>query len=72
MDKNKNTKPFSTAITEAVIEMIKNTINKEQAENFHEFMHGYTDIFTNNIFTKINYTYRNVTAMIRDKILSCS
>ena len=34
--------------------------------HFHEFLSGYTDIFTNSIFTK-DYTYHNLSGMIQNK-----
>ena len=36
-------------------------------EHFHEFLHAYTDIFTNNIYARIDYTYHNFRGMIQNK-----
>ena len=35
--------------------------------NFHEFLRGYTDIFTNNIYATKHYTYHNLRGMIQNK-----
>ena len=42
---------------------------QNQEENFYEFMLAYTDIFTNKIFSTIDYTYHNLKDVIRDKEL---
>ena len=36
-------------------------------EHFHEFLRGYTDIFTNNIYATKDYTYHNLRGMIQNK-----
>ena len=33
----------------------------------HEFLRGYTDIFTNNIYATKDYTYHNLRGMIQNK-----
>ena len=36
-------------------------------EHFHEFLRGYTDIFTNNIYATKDYTYHNLRGIIQNK-----
>ena len=52
---------------EKVTERVENSLNQNQAENFHEFMHAYTDIFTNNVFATKDYTYHNLKDIIKYK-----
>ena len=44
-----------------------NIIFNENLEDLHEFLHGYTDVFTNNIYTTNNYTYHDLRGMIQNK-----
>ena len=36
-------------------------------QHFHEFLRGYTDIFSNNIYATKDYTYHNLRGMIQNK-----
>ena len=54
---------------ESITERVENYLDRDQVENFLEFMRAYTDIFTNNIFATKDYTYHNLKNMIRDKDL---
>ena len=49
---------------ESLAESVKGNIDHEYLEHFHEFLHGYTDIFTSNIYATKDYTYHNVRGII--------
>ena len=51
----------------SLAESIKSNINHKNLEHFHEFLHGYTDIFSNNIYATKDYTYHNLCGMIQNK-----
>ena len=52
---------------ESLAESVKGSIDHKNLEHFHEFLRGYTDIFTNNIYTTKDYTYHNLRGMIQNK-----
>ena len=52
---------------EFLAENIKSNIYHKNLEHFHEFLHGYTNIFTNNIYATKDYTYHNLSGMIQNK-----
>ena len=49
------------------MESLANTASKKvvniQSENFHEFLRGYTDIFSKNILNSKDFTYKNLSVM---------
>ena len=49
---------------ESLTDSIKGDVD---LEHFHEFLRGYTDIFTNNIYATSDYTYHNLRGMIQNK-----
>ena len=51
----------------SLAESVKSNINHKNLEYFHEFLHGYTDIFSNNIYATKDYTYHNLCGMIQNK-----
>ena len=51
----------------SLAESVKSNINHKNLEHFHEFLHGYTDIFSNNIYATKDYTYHNLRGMIQNK-----
>ena len=51
----------------SLAESVKSNINHKNLEHFHEFLHGYTDIFSNNIYATKDYTYHNLCGMIQNK-----
>ena len=53
VDKNKDFQRFLTANMESVVGSVKGNIDHKNLEHFHEFLCGYTDIFTNNMLQKI-------------------
>ena len=70
-DTNKNIKRLLAGNMERITERVENYLDHDQVENFHEFMHAYTDIFPNKFATK-DYTYHNLIDMIGDKDLVLS
>ena len=52
---------------ESLADSIKGNIDHKNLEHFHEFLRGYTDIFTNNIYATKDYTYHNLCGMIQNK-----
>ena len=67
VDKNKDFQRFLAANIESLADSIKRNINHKNLEHFHEFLRGYTDIFTNNIYATKDYTYHNLRGMIQNK-----
>ena len=52
---------------EFLADSVKDNIDHKNLEHFHEFLRGYTDIFTNNIYATKDYTYHNLRGMIQNK-----
>ena len=46
---------------------VKGNSDHKNLEHFHEFLRGYTYIFTNNINATKDYTYHNFCGMIQNK-----
>ena len=67
VNKNKDICRFVVANMESLAESVKGNINHKNLEHFHEFLHGYTDIFSNNIYATKDYTYHNLCGMIQNK-----
>ena len=63
--KNKDLRRFLAANMESLADSIKSNIHHKNLEHFHEFLHGYTVIFTNNIYATKDYTY--LSGMIQNK-----
>ena len=66
-DKNKDVRRFLAANMESLADSVKGNIDHKNLEHFHEFLRGYTDIFTNNIYATKDYTYHNLRGMIQNK-----
>ena len=67
VDKNKDVRRFLAANMESLADNAKGNIDHKNLEHFHEFLRGYTDIFTNNIYATKDYTYHNLRGMIQNK-----
>ena len=67
VDKNKDIQRFPATNMESLAESVKGSIDHKNLEHFHEFLRGYTDIFTNNIYATKDYTYHNLRGMIQNK-----
>ena len=67
VDKNKDVRRFLAANMESLADSVKGIIDHKNLEHFHEFLHGYTDTFTNNIYATKDYAYHNLRGMIQNK-----
>ena len=67
VDKNKDDQRFLAVNMESLADSVKGSIDHKDLEHFHEFLRGYTDIFTNNIYATKDYTYHNLRDMIQNK-----
>ena len=67
IDRNKHIKKNLAANLESVAQRTLNDVNHTQLEDFHEFLRGYTDIFTRNILDTKDYTYHLLKNMINNK-----
>ena len=67
LDKSRGVWRFLAGNLESLGNSIKDNIIHKNLEYFHEFLPGYTDIFTNNIYVTKNYTYHNLRSMIQNK-----
>ena len=67
IDKNKNTKKFLAANFETLAQRTSDSIEAHRLEKYHEFLSGYTDIFTKNVFERKDYTYHNLKKLIQEK-----
>ena len=67
VDKNKGVPRFLAANMESLADSIKGNIDHKNLEHFHEFLRGYTGIFTNNIYDTKDYPYHNLRGMIQNK-----
>ena len=63
----KGLRRFLAANMESLADSVKGNINHKNLAHFHEFLRGYTDIFTNNIYVIKDYTYHNLCGMIQNK-----
>ena len=52
---------------ESLADSVKGNIDHKNLEHFHEFLCGYTDIFTNNVYAMKYYIYHNLRNMIQNK-----
>ena len=52
---------------QALLIVVKGNINHKNLEQFHEFLRGYADIFTNNIYAAKDCTCHNLRGMIQNK-----
>ena len=67
VDKNKDVRRSLAANMESLADSVKDNIDYNDLEHFHEFLRGYTDIFTNNIYAAKDYTDHNVRGMVQNK-----
>ena len=52
---------------EYLADRVKGNIDHKNLEQFHEFIRGYTDIFTSNIYARKDFTYHNLCGIIQNK-----
>ena len=67
VNKNKDVRRFLATNMESLGNSIKGNIDHKNLEHFHEFLRGYTDILTNNIYATKDYTDHNPRGMIQNK-----
>ena len=67
VDKNKHVWRFLAAYIESLADRVKGNIDHKNSEHFYEFLCGYADIFTNNIYATKDYAYHNPCGMIQNK-----
>ena len=67
VDKNKDVPRFLAANMESLADRVKGNIDHKYLEHFHEFLRGYTDIFTSKIYATKDYTYHDLRSMIQNK-----
>ena len=65
IDKNKNTRKFLAANFETLAQRTSDSVEGHRLEEYHEFLRGYTYIFTKNMFQTKNCTYRNLKNLIQ-------
>ena len=65
-DKNKDVRTFLAANMEHLADNVKGNIYHKSLKYFHEFLRGYTDIFTNNIYATKDPTCHNLRGMIQN------
>ena len=67
IDKNKNTRKFLAANSETLAQRTSDSVEAHRLEKYHEFLRGYTDIFTKNVFQTKDYTHHNLKKSILEK-----
>ena len=67
VDKNKDVPGFLAANMESLADNVKGNIDHKNLEHFHEFLRGFTDIFTNKIDATKDYAYHHLRDMIQNK-----
>ena len=66
INRNKNVKKYLSAELETLAQQISDCIEPEKLEENHEFLRGYADIFSNNIYNSKDYTY-DLKLLIKNK-----
>ena len=65
INKDKHIKKDIAANMESLVYSASKQVDTSQSENFHEFLRGYTDIFSKNALSTNNETYKNLKNPIR-------
>ena len=52
---------------ESLAQRTSDDVSHLKLEEFHEFLRGYTDIFTKNVLNTKDYTYHSLKNIINDK-----
>ena len=58
---------FLAANFKMLAQRTSDSVESHRLEEYHEFLHGYTDIFTKNVFQRKDYTYQNKKKTIWEK-----
>ena len=67
LNKDKHTKKNIAANMEKLAYLSSKKVDNLQLEDYYEFLRGYTDIFTNNLFSTEDHTYHQLKDLIRNK-----
>ena len=67
IDRNKHLKKNLAATFESLALRTSKEVSNLSLEEFHEFLRGYTDIFTKNIMGTKDYTYHTLKNLINNK-----
>ena len=70
VDKNKRLKQELAVNTETVSHSPTKQVEDNKAEDFHEFLRAYTDIFTKNVYATKDFTYKTLKNMINNDKLA--
>ena len=65
INKDKHIKKNIVANMESLAHSASKQVDPSQLENFHEFLRGYTDIFSKNVLSTNDETYKNLKNLIR-------
>ena len=66
MNKNEKTRKLLDANFEKLAQRTSDSVEAHRLEEYH-VLHGYTDLFTKNVFQTKDYTYHNLKNLIRGK-----
>ena len=69
INKSKNQQKFLAANLESICQRVDKDLDQATKEEFHEFLSGYTDIFTKNMNNTKYHTYNNLKQLIKNKPL---
>ena len=67
INKNKNMRKFLAANFETLAQKTSDSVEAHRLEEYHDVLHGYTDLFTKNVFQTKDYTYHNLKNLIQEK-----
>ena len=67
INKDKNVKKDIATHMESLAYTASKKVENIQLENFHDFLRGYTDIFSKNVLNSEDFTYKNLKTLIQDE-----
>ena len=67
INKDKNLKKDIAIHMESLAFKASKEVDNIDLENFHEFLRGYTDIFSKNVSNSEDFTYKNLKSLIHDQ-----
>ena len=67
INKDKNVKKDIATHKESLTYTASKKVENFQLENFHEFLRGYSDIFSKNVLNSEDFTYKNLKTLIQDE-----
>ena len=69
INKDKNVKKDIATHMESLAYTASKKVENIQLENFHDFLRGYTDIFSKNVLNSEDFTYKNLESLVQDENL---